>query len=341
MATFRPCNTTDDAEALAHLFYDQVYTRYGLPDTIVSDRGSLFTSQFWRTLHELNGTRLKHTTAYHPQGDGQTEVVNQWLEQYLRIFSNYEQDDWVDLLPHAELCYNSTEHTTIGVSPLVAYCGFQPRRTFLEPPATKNLGVTGGAASAAIDWSTRMTEITHRVQDAMRKAQEGHKRFYDRSHQPATFQVGDQVLLRSKNIKTWRASKKLDYRYLGPYTITEKINDNAFRLQLPRSLRTNDVFSVQLLKTVNNDTVADRPAGVTRPIHSAEDTEYEVEAILGERERRSRGRRVQEYLVKWAGYPSEYNTWEPRNNLEEVAIFGDYLARREPTATRASRPRRR
>ncbi|KAF8750365.1 Reverse transcriptase (RNA-dependent DNA polymerase) [Rhizoctonia solani] len=88
-------------------FLQHIFQAHGLPDTIISDRGSIFVSQFWTRLHKLIGVRLKHLTAYHPRTNGQTKRINQILEAYLRCYTSYQQDDWVDYLPLAEFAYNN------------------------------------------------------------------------------------------------------------------------------------------------------------------------------------------------------------------------------------------
>ncbi len=90
-AIFIPTTTTLGADGLANLLRDHVFAQHGLPKAIVSDRGSKFVSQLWRTLTSRLGINLRLSTAFHPQTDGQTERVNQVLEQYLRIFTAYQQ----------------------------------------------------------------------------------------------------------------------------------------------------------------------------------------------------------------------------------------------------------
>ena len=108
MAHFIPCAETINAEQLATLLWKEVFKLHGLPRDIISDRGSTFVSKFWVELMKTVGTKAKHLTAFHPQTDGQTERVNQSLEQYLRCYVNFHQDDWPTWLPLAEFQYNNT-----------------------------------------------------------------------------------------------------------------------------------------------------------------------------------------------------------------------------------------
>src|SRR6266481_2199343 len=124
MALFIPTFGDIDAEDLAMIFLVHVFSKHGMPSDIVSDQGKHFISHFWRSLCQLLGVKVNLSMAYHPETDGQTERVNQILEHYLRIYINYQQDDWVHLLPLAEFAYNNTQHSATGVTPFFADKGF-------------------------------------------------------------------------------------------------------------------------------------------------------------------------------------------------------------------------
>jgi len=102
MAHFIPLKTEEHIKELALTFVKEIWGLHGLPESIVSDRDTRFTSKFWTSLMQLLQVKLNLSTAFHPVSDGQTERVNQTLEQYLRSYGTYQQDDWVSLLPFAE-----------------------------------------------------------------------------------------------------------------------------------------------------------------------------------------------------------------------------------------------
>ena len=102
VAHFIPVKTTFNANLLAQLYMSRIVSLHGVPKSITSDRGSLFTSTFWLRLHQALGTMLKHSTAYHPQTDGQTERVNQILEDMLRSCALTHGPKWEDSLLYAE-----------------------------------------------------------------------------------------------------------------------------------------------------------------------------------------------------------------------------------------------
>ena len=126
MAHFIPCRKSMNAEQLARVMLDNVWKLHGTPKTIVSDRGSVFISQVTRELGHQLGIRLLPSTAFHPRTDGQSEIANKAVEQYLRHFVSYRQDDWVPLLATAEFAHNSHDHASTGVSPFKANYGFDP-----------------------------------------------------------------------------------------------------------------------------------------------------------------------------------------------------------------------
>jgi hypothetical protein len=126
MGLFIPTITTLTAEGLTDLIITWVVAKHSTPADIISDHGSLFISNFWKSLTKRLDIKLNLSTAYHPKTDGQTERLNQILEQYLRIYVDYLQDDWVFLLPLAEFAYNNAAHSATNTSPFFANKGFHP-----------------------------------------------------------------------------------------------------------------------------------------------------------------------------------------------------------------------
>ena len=122
-AHFTSTLTSITAASTARLFVHHVWRHHGLPQRVVSDQGPQFVADFTKELYQLLGIKLAATTAYHPQGDGQTECVNQELEQYLRIFVNQQQDNWADLLPLAKFQYNNHIHSATQHPPFLLETG--------------------------------------------------------------------------------------------------------------------------------------------------------------------------------------------------------------------------
>ena len=327
MSLFIPTVGTLDAQGLARLYLLHVFSKHGIPTDIVSDRGSLFTSNFITSLAQLLGMKLNFSTAYHPESDGQTEQMNQSLEGYLRLYCNYQQDNWPDLLPIAEFAYNNAPHSATQVSPFFANYGYNPH-------ATLSLDVSVRDPNAH-DFSRQFSELHDYCREQLAIAQSQYQTPADRHRSliPDTFVPGATVWLNTKNIKTSRPSKKLDHKRLGPFKILERVSTSAFRLELPRAMRfLHPVFHASLLSIHRPNSIPNRTQPPPPPIEIDGQTEYEVVAILDSR----RIRRKVHYLVRWAGHETtaESETWEPLENVENAQDLVDQFHERYPTKPR-------
>jgi len=126
-----PCHKTITAEQTSQLLVDNVWKRTGVPKAIISDRGPQFAAQVTQELWRKLGIKQKLSTTFHPQTDGESERVNQVIEQYLRICGNFQQDNWTTLLPIIEFAHNARPHRSTHRSPFEVWYGFQP--TFKPP----------------------------------------------------------------------------------------------------------------------------------------------------------------------------------------------------------------
>lgn len=299
--------TPDTTKDLAQLYVYHVFSKHGVPSDIVSDRGSLFTSQFMIALGQLLGIKLNFSTSFHPETDGQTERTNQTLEVYLRMYTSYQQDDWADLLPIAEFAYNNAPHSATQVSPFFANYGYNPRATLSMDVAV--------ADPTAHDFTRQLSELHEYCREQIAIAQAQYQGPADRRRQtPPSFEEGDEVWLNAKNIKTSRPSKKLGPKKLGPFKIIKKISSHAYRLELPNAMRfLHPVFNISLLEPRYPNTLAHRTQPPPPPIEVDGEAEYEVAAILDSR----RYRNKLKYLVQWKGYEgqAESSMWEPSENL--------------------------
>ena len=322
IARYVPVRKTIDAPELADTLIKAWVKDFGLPDSIVSDRGSVFTAKFWSSLCYYLKIKRRLSTAFHPQTDGQTERQNQTLEQYLRAFTNYQQDDWADLLPLAEFAYNNSHHASLGTSPFYALMGLHPSfSTTQEEPLVDT--------PAAAERVRILTDLRTALTTNLEEARTHQSRYYNIKRKPRTYQVGDRVWLNAKNIRTRRPSRKLDYKQLGPFTITEAVGSGAYRLKLPPSLGAlHPVFLVVLLEPYTAPPDGNPPA--PPPVEVQGEEEYQVESIL---DSRRRGGQVQ-YLVRWQGYSPEHDGWEPASHLHHAAAHTKEFHRRYPTKPR-------
>ena len=132
MVHYKPVQTTITAPALAEVILNVVVRHHGLPDSIVSDRGSVFTSKFWSSLCYFLSIKQRLSTAFHPSTNGQTKQQNSIIKVYLRVFVNYEQDNWARLLPMAEFAYSNTKYASIGYTPFELNCGYHSCVSYKE-----------------------------------------------------------------------------------------------------------------------------------------------------------------------------------------------------------------
>ena len=303
-----PCNESITAEETAQLYIDYVYRHHGLPLDITSDRGPQFMAKFWETFWKLLNVHPSLTTAFHPEGDGGVERVNQEAEIYLRHYVNYEQNDWAPKLALAEFRLNNTYHETIGTTPFFANTMRHPIATPADQrPVT---APHAAAESAAQDFK----DLSDRMQAHMENAQAYWKKHADARRLEVPFKVHDLVWLQTRNLQTTRPSKKLDYKFIGPYPITEQLGPVTFKVGLPAHLKIHDVFHASLLKPHVPNTIEGRVPEQAPPVFldNSDVPEWEVEAIL---DARRRGRGFQ-YLVHWKGYGIADRTWEPWGNVQ-------------------------
>lgn len=306
MAHFIPCSKTLTAAQLADLFNSNIVRLHGLPKEIISDRGSIFVSQFWSLLLKNLRIEQKLSSAYHPQSDGQTERVNQCLEQYLRIFSDHLQTNWLKNLSMAELSYNLQYHSSIKMSPFNANYGY-------DVPMDLSTELVPGSPPTLESYLTTLRQNVSIIQEELKLAEESSKHFADKKRRHQELKVGDKVYLDRRNIKTNRPCEKLDWKQLGPFPIIKKVNPVAFMLKLPDSMkRLHNVFHISLLSKFKEDHLWKRNQEQPPPIIIDDSGEYyEVEDILDAK--RINGK--MKYLVSWKGYGCEENSWEPKENL--------------------------
>ena len=326
-AHFLPCREAMNAPELAWLFLDRIFRLHGLPDSIVSDRGSLFVSKFWKELTSRLSISVDTSTAYHPQTDGLTERTNQTLETYLRAYCSYQQDDWVDYLPLAEFAFNNLENSSLKQTPFFANYGFHP--TF-EPQVTERSTVP-----AAADLASRLEQIHTELRAELEHAQALQSQYYDEKRLPAPeLQQGQLVWLLRRNIKTTRPSDKLDHRRLGPYRIIRKIGTSSYHLQLPSYLsRLHPVFHVSLLEPYK-DPSEFHPHADPTPFELVVDNDpsLSIHSIL---DCRKVGHRY-EYLVHFKNSSDSEDAWIPLSDIPTT--YNELLERYHRRHPRAPRP---
>jgi hypothetical protein len=176
------------------------------------------------------GTTLNPSTSYHPQTDGQTEIINKWVEGYLRNYVAGQQKAWVRWLHLGEYCYNTTQHMSIGMSPFRALYSYDPL-SFVE------IAFGDNRAPMVQDWIQQSQDILRELKDHLQRAQNQQKVQADKHRVDRTFEVGDLVYLRLQpyrqaSIKR-SGAKKLQPHFFGPYKVSRRIGAVAYELELP------------------------------------------------------------------------------------------------------------
>ncbi|KAI1512404.1 rve multi-domain protein [Pyrenophora tritici-repentis] len=275
-----------EVDAVVRAFVDYVWREEGFPTTIVSDRGSQFVSHFWKELCHRLGVTPKLSTAYHPETDGQTEVANAGLKCYLRAYTNYMQNDWVDWLPLAQLAINNRENVSSGVAPALATKGYLPRMG--SELVTEDSPITDARSRAeqllredARGTVKRMTDVIRFMQENLRWSQNKMEHYANQHRQPAPdYRVGDKVYIDARNIPTMRPSRGLSAKSLGPYKVRALPNRYAVELALPDCYKqVHPVFHPWLLH-LDADQTARPSEGVIAEKHPDGEHDYYVDMVV-------------------------------------------------------------
>ncbi|WVZ59186.1 hypothetical protein U9M48_009373 [Paspalum notatum var. saurae] len=285
---FIPLAHPYSAESVAQAFFSEIVRLRGIPQSMVSDRDSVFTSSFWRELIAAHDS------------DGQTEAANKVIVMYLRCFTGDRPRQWLRWLPWAEYVYNTAYQSSFKDTPFKVVYG-------RDPPSIRSYEPGETRVAAVAKTMAEREELLADVRYRLEQAQAVQKKFYDRLHRPVSYAVGDWVLLRLRQRAASslpQAPKgKLKPRFVGPYQVTECINPVAVRLALPPRAKLHDVFHVGLLKKFIGTPPATPPP--LPPTHHGAVTPEPEQAV---RYRLARG--VQQVLIRWKGQSNADATWE-------------------------------
>lgn len=309
-AHFIPLRHPFTAKSVAETFVKEVVKLHGFPETMVSDRDKVFLSQFWSSLFKAQGTALHKSTSYHPQSDGQTEVVNRCLEAYLRCFAGRKPSSWAQWLPWAEYWYNTSHHSATNTTPFKALYG-------RDPPKLLRFGDVPTANAEVEELIKGRDQLLQELRDNLVTAQARMQASANKKRRDVEFEVGMWVYLklrpyRQSSVATRRA-EKLAPRFFGPYRVEKRVGKVAYKLSLPAHSLIHPVFHVSQLKLAvePNTKVQELPLILS----STMEWNAEPEDLLSIR-KSLKGQQA-EVLVKWSGLPEFENSWEPLQSLME------------------------
>ena len=229
------------ASSVAQSFLDKIFKLHGFPRSIVSDRDAVFLSEFWKEFFTLQGVSLIMSSAYHPQSDGQTEVVNRCVDTYLRCMCSDQPHLWSKWLPLAEYWYNTNYHTAIQTTLYEAVYGQAPPIHLPYLPGESKVAVVAKCLQDREDMLLMLKFHLFHAQHRM-------KQFADQHRTDRSFEIGDYVYVklqpyRQKSV-VLRSNQKLTPKYFGPYKIIDKFGAVAYKMDLPSTSQIHTVFHV-------------------------------------------------------------------------------------------------
>lgn len=313
------------AKTIAEIFVKEVIRLHGIPMSIVSDRDPLFISHFWREIFKLQGTSLKMSSSYHPETDGQTEVINRCLESYLRCFVAEQPKTWSYWVSWAEYWYNTTYHESIGKTPFEVVYGRQP------PKLIRFLSNETKVAAVALELQER-DEALSQLKAHLLRAQQQMKTYADKKRRDVKFEVGEWVFLKLRPHRQQsvvkRINQKLAARFYGPFKIIKKIGAVAYKLQLPDQSKIHPIFHVSLLKKAVGEYHVQNE--LPKDLEVIMDEEIYPVRVLGTRIIMKNGSSVPQSLIQWKDKSIDDVTWEddvvirgqfPKFNLEDKVLI--------------------
>ncbi|CAI7858245.1 unnamed protein product [Closterium sp. NIES-53] len=325
MGHFIPTHTTARTEETAQLFLKHIISQHGIPTTLISDRDPKFTSKFWKELMSLMGTRLAMSSAYHPQTDGQTERLNQIVEQLLRAACKDDINKWNLHLPVLEFAYNNAKHAATGDTPFFLCYG--------RHPLTPQQPTVPATVQPAHDFVTTMQQLWDQTHKRLQDIQSSQKRLADRHRRDHTIAVGDHVLLDTCNLNLGHHPSKLRPRFCGPFLVEEQVTPVTFRLRLPASWKIHNAFHVQLLKPYQDPNMlyTGRQPPPPPPVLVNDELEYEVESVLAHHRHRHG---AMESLVRWKCYDPSEDSWVSAEDMSNAQrSLRDYLVKQSVIST--------
>nr|GEV74969.1 putative nucleotidyltransferase, ribonuclease H [Tanacetum cinerariifolium] len=310
-AHFLPIRKDYSVSRLAEIFQQEIVRLHGTPSAIVLDRDPRFVSRFWKGLQKAWGTRLKFSTAFHPQTDGQSERTIQTLEDMLRSCALEWTGNWDDYICLVEFAYNNSWYVSIKCAPFemlygrkchASICWDQVGERIIEGP--EMIEVTNAKVTVA--------------KEKLKEARTRQKSYADKHRRSIEFQPGDRVFLKvspAHGVRRFGIKGKLSPRFTGPFEILDHVGEVSYRWALPPQLsHVYNVFHVSLLRGYKYHPlhVVSYPLDQIRA-----DLSYveEPEAILDRQDRVMRNKTIPFVKILWRNHPEREATWETEESI--------------------------
>jgi hypothetical protein len=330
MEHFILCQKTSDATHVVNLCFKEVVRLHDLPRSIVSGRGMKFVCIFWRTLWKKLGTYLSFISAYHPQTDGQTEVVNKILGNLLRslVIKHHNQRD--QILRQAEFAYNESPNRSTGKSVFQLLYVMQPMGVSelrdLEQSDIKSIGEEYFVAE--------MQKLHSQIRGQLHNSSQEYKCRVDQHRREIQFEIGDQVITHLRKERFPRGTyNKLKMKQIGPCKILRNFDANAYDIELPDDVGISPIFNVSGHYPYRKD---DREGSIDqekiqweKQMHIARKPQMEniIDHRIGKKTQR---KTYLVYLVNWKGHPIEDSNWESEADIYKHGKSVQELMDRSP-----------
>ena len=303
-AHFLPVRTDYSLDKLAELYIKEIVRLHEIPVSIISDQDPRFTSRFWGKLQQTLGTQLNFSTAFHPQTDGQSEIVIQILEDMLRNCVIDLEGSWDRHIALVEFVYNNSFQSSIGMAPYEALYG-RKCRTPLCWTKLSEKKVIGP------DLIRETEEKMKMIRERLKVATDRQKSYADMKRKDIRYEIGKKVFLKVspwKKVMRFGKKGKLSLRFIGPYKVIEKMGPLAYRLALPPDLeKVHNLFHVSMLRRYRSD-----PSHVvsSETIELRPDLTYEEELveILAREVKELWNKKIPLVKVMWRNHKTEEAT---------------------------------
>jgi hypothetical protein len=318
------------AVQLADAMIEKLFIKCEILEIIITDRENLFILKYWSAFCYHLKLAFRYNIAFHSQTNDQTERQNQTLEQYLRNYVNYQQNDWASWLAFVEYAYNNSHHDNINMS------SFQT--LYVELIKWENtIQIATNVEILAIKLRAKQTLFMRlQLEKNWLFVSAEQLKYYDAKHISKVYAIENKMYLCVKNIRSIRSSKKLNYKYYESYKISMFINKQSYRLKLSANMRKiHNVFHVFLLEFCKD--LAEKKQ--TSSIYVNDEKQWKIKQILDSRKNREK----LQYYIKWLNWDDIHNEWLNANNMNHASdLIAEYHEKyfEQMTNERIARKRR-